>query len=328
MTHLNKDSSIDQMSIDQRINLLTHLNIMTPEIQKDREAIIDFCEHTRSSGETAIMVLDGAPFSGKTHTAKTLCNGTNLRQCAEKYTPNTVYHSISSFPSQASILRKILRELGVEKKDIPRASDQQADLIVEKLTANHTDLFIIDHVDTMLCRLNTISFEDLGLLAKIIEEAQLAAVLVVRDRFSKILTYHSSLDRMIKQWHKINTFAWNRLEKKRHFLKILDDLNRALPLREPSTLCKDKLSEAIFTVSDGLMGRIIPLVKFAAHLAIKRGVPCVNIELISEAYSRMSPANPPHGHLDSKALSQTVKSLSRYKPKAVIGINSLIKKSA
>ena len=54
-------------------------------------------------------------------------------------------------------------------------------------------------------------------------------------------------------------------------------------LIKDSSVDQMSIDHRIFTVTDGLMGRIIPLVKFAAHLAIKRDVPCMNIELISEA---------------------------------------------
>ena len=93
---------------------------------------------------------------------------------------------------------------------------------------------------------------------------------------------------------RLEPFSWKNKEGKSNFRKFLQMIDERLPLPIPTNLADPKLAQRIHFATGGNMNEIMLLIRAAAVLALKRDIPKIDLNLLSEVFEEILATNSPH----------------------------------
>ena len=163
-------------------------------------------------------------------------------------------------------------------------------------------------------------------IKNLIKTKHVACVLAgLEGEAEQVVDSNPQLARLFGDPIYLRPFEWN--DKKpntiKEFCTLLSEIEKKLPLRDPSNLHENKLAYRVFVATDGLMGYVMMLIREATLVALDRGQESLTIDLLAEAFDlelakeRRGLQNPFKGPLPNyKPISdRPVKLVKPVKPK-------------
>lgn len=126
-------------------------------------------------------------------------------------------------------------------------------------------------------------------LKELINETQVPVVLIGMP-YSECIFHGSDgnqLARRFKHRASLEPFSWKEQESIKEFRTVLLSLDNNLPLPERSHLHSMDTAFRIMYATDGIMDFVMRLVTYACENAIERDIPCLNNELLGEAFDEI-----------------------------------------
>ncbi|MBF6611711.1 MAG: TniB family NTP-binding protein [Chloroflexi bacterium] len=126
-------------------------------------------------------------------------------------------------------------------------------------------------------------------LKTVIKETRVACVLVgLKGEAEQVVFANPQLARLFGDPTVLYPFEWDvaRPDTIREFRTLLREIERALPLNRPSNLAGTDLAARCYAASEGLVGYLMALIRWAAGMALLEGRECLDAELLAVAFDQ------------------------------------------
>lgn len=93
----------------------------------------------------------------------------------------------------------------------------------------------------------------------------------------------------------LDPFGWGNEREKTEFRLFLREIEKLLPLPDPSRLPEETMSFRFYCATNGRVGKVMKVVRRAAELGIVRSLPKLDLDVLAEAYEeRLRHEQPNH----------------------------------
>ncbi len=175
----------------------------------------------------------------------------------------------------------------------PRPTSGTVVTLTDRLTRYLTDcqveLLVLDELQHFVDRNSRRVLEDASNWLKLLlKTTRVSCVLVgLQDEAELLLRANPQLARLFGDPYALDPFAWDDAapETIGEFRRVLAEIERLLPLAEPSHLAARDTARRLFVASGGSMGLLMALLRRAAHLALAQGREHLDEELLAAAYA-------------------------------------------
>lgn len=231
------------------------------KILQDFKQKLDYCE--RANLYQAMLVVGGTG-AGKTALALTMSNIAKRRfdrEDEEKTVRPCIQFAIPDPCTPFELSVSILQALGEHQ---PRARKNRAETIsaAEKmLRICEVKLVLIDNVQDIPERRGSRGIEMVGArLRNLIDASGALWVLLGTADASKVINGDEQLIRRVPYRAKLNYFGVKDKEQRNSFRNLLKEIDKWLPLSEPSCLQDPSITRPMFAATEGIFDRIVQLV--------------------------------------------------------------------
>jgi energy-coupling factor transporter ATP-binding protein EcfA2 len=246
-----------------------------PEVNRILKSFSERMEHCERSKKFQAMLIIGGTGAGKTTLAKlmkSVAMRRYSRQDDEKTICPVVQFAIPDPCTPYEISVAILRALGESN---PRARKSRADTIKAAelmLKQCEVKLVIIDNLQDIPARRGKRGIELVGArLRNLIDSSEALWVLLGTADALRVVNSDTQLIRRIAWRGQLNYFSVQGELNIATFTKLLLQIDRWLPLAEPSCLQDPSTVRAMYIASEGIFDRIIQLVDRAWFETVKMG---------------------------------------------------------
>jgi len=176
------------------------------------------------------------------------------------------------------------------------------DRLTRYLADCRVELLILDELQHFVDRASQRVLEDASNWLKLLlKTTRMACVLVGLEHEAELLLRaNAQLGRLFGDPYALAPFAWDddRPETIAEFRRALHEIERLLPLAEPSRLADRATARRLFAASGGTLGLLMALLRRAAHRALEEGRERLDAEVLEVAFAhrlagrRRGVANP------------------------------------
>lgn len=290
-----KGLDYSKMTIEERKQMVEHLYIIYPR-NRDILDEFEYCRrHAKVAAEAEGMLLEGSTGMGKT----TLCKYYMLnspRKVTEDGTFVPVLFAKVEVPaSPKSLVTTLLKALGDPIPD--KGSVVSQTIRLKGLIADcGTELIFLDEFQHFIDRdskkvLKTIS----DWLKNLMEDTKVPIILIGMPYSHAILDAEGNeqLQRRFSERISLEPFEWSNLEGRKNFRKFLQIIDEKLPLEERSNLSDTSMAFRFYLASNGVVSRVMKLVRRATVLTLELSKERVELDILSIAYDECLSANAP-----------------------------------
>ncbi len=151
------------------------------------------------------------------------------------------------------------------------------------------ELLILDELQHFVDRDNLRILQNASnWLKTFIKETKVACLLIgLQDDAEEVVNSNSQLYRLFGDPYVLAPFNWDEKNPdatKEVFRDFLREIEKLLPLKEPSHLAYYDTALRCFVASGGLMSYQMKLVRTATRLALERRKECLDLDLLSQAF--------------------------------------------
>lgn len=272
----NLDAKIDKILEDNWINYPKSVQIL-----KSLEMLLRFPKSNRMQN----LLIMGESNNGKTTIAKRFLekNPPYLEVHQEPVT-NHVYEIVvrpvimvqcPHIPHEKSLYYGILEQLNLPYRKTTRA-EYLKQIVIKAFVEMKVKVLILDEIHHILSGSPAKQREFLNLIKYISNEAKISIVALGTNEASYALKAEKQLD---TRFDKLIIPRWKNDDD---FLKLLATIERIIDLEKESDLTEPALSNEIHSLSYGILGEVIKIVKKAAILSLEAGENKITLKTIKE----------------------------------------------
>lgn len=272
----NLDAKIDKILEDNWINYPKSVQIL-----KSLEMLLRFPKSNRMQN----LLIMGESNNGKTTIAKRFLekNPPYLEVHQEPVT-NHVYEIVvrpvimvqcPHIPHEKSLYYGILEQLNLPYRKTTRA-EYLKQIVIKAFVEMKVKVLILDEIHHILSGSPAKQREFLNLIKYISNEAKISIVALGTNEASYALKAEKQLD---TRFDKLIIPRWKNDDD---FLKLLATIERIIDLEKESDLTEPALSNEIHSLSYGILGEVIKIVKKAAILSLESGENKITLKTIKE----------------------------------------------
>ena len=280
-----QNQHVDSPEKNLMLNQLHGMTIVTPAMRQALEEIEDFCTYYKSTDQPAAFLLSGSSKSGMTHTTRLCFNRINSGHNGKQTPSTSAYLKVPQYHAVHSMLDTTLYE--VINRANARPFRAKCYLFEKILQEKNTKYLFIDNVENAIDQNICQSSTNLKLIANIIDIVKLPTVLIARKEFIPDIIACGPLSQYVLQHHRMGKFNWSNYSDRKQFHRLLHEVNRALPDPLQIDLTGGNTPESFYYATNGLIGRVMQLVKLAARMAVKSNSVLITTDTLAQAYSKM-----------------------------------------
>jgi hypothetical protein len=241
------------------------------------------------AAEPPCMLLVGPAGAGKTTLAALYA-----RQYPAIFTETVTLRSVvmATTPSTANVhnlIMALLEALGDPGATKGSIGAKERRLIKYFKEICKVELLILDELQHFVDRdIQKILLNASNWLKTFIKETNVSCLLIgLQDDAEEVVNSNPQLARSFGDPYVLAPFDWDETkpdDTKEVFRQYLREIEKLLPLKEPSHLGHYDTALRCFAASGGIMSYQMKLVRTATRLALERGRECLDLDLLSQAF--------------------------------------------
>ena len=243
---------------------------------------------SQASNTADIMVLFGASGSGKTKIAKRFysqivsmaeCGGSHLR---------AIYLSVPSKCTPKSLAADLLEALGDPHADRGTLPNMTRRVItyIEELGVS---IVILDEFQHFVNSANEkVIYDAADWLKSITNHVNCPFLLVGLPSTLKVLSANEQLARRMTDQVQLDAMPYETDVDVKRFRTILALFAKELPFANADCIVHPDFSRSIQNATQGLIGRVVRLLRAACALALREGVGELTLDIFARAYDELS----------------------------------------
>jgi archaellum biogenesis ATPase FlaH len=246
-------------------------------------------EHLDRTEQSSAIAIIGGTGAGKSTLVKQLLKVAESRyveQCEERTLKPFIQLSIPVICNPYEISVSILEALG---EGAPRARRDKAATIAASgkfLKTCKVRLIVIDNLQDIPERRGKRGIEVIAAhLRNLIDASSALWVFLGTSAAVDVLHSNDQLLRRVAHRTNLNYFSVGDTASNKHFVMVLQQLDRWLPLAQPSCLTDPKVAGMIFVATEGIFDRIVKLLDRAWLEAVQAGTEVLDVDHLAAAYS-------------------------------------------
>ena len=155
-------------------------------------------------------------------------------------------------------------------------------------------------------------------LKNFISETRRAIVIIGLPKSEIILNADEQLERRFAAREELAPFDWNTSKGQTDFRTFLHQLDELMPFDQRSHLASPATALRFYYASRGIIGYVVPIVRYAAEFAIEEGSEKMDLSLFARAYSELKwSRNLPHGNPFEAEPQILEDEVSRFRPSSL-----------
>lgn len=177
-------------------------------------------------------------------------------------------------PFYESILKKLNTNISKQPNTLEK-------IVKKTLKRKHIETIIIDDIQNLLNIQNgDIIIDYINDIKTILNTCRIPIILIGREESRKLFTIDSQLK------NSFNIFEILPFKNDEEFRLFLEKYESNIPLRHPSNLKNSPLSDRIYELSNGNIGKITTIIKESAILAIENGEEKITLPIINTLHKQ------------------------------------------
>jgi len=284
-----------KMTIEERQHMVENLFVVYPRIRAILNKIAYCHQHAKIAAEPDGMLLEGVAGTGKT-TLGRYYSRAHPREVTEDGRVVRILTTKVEVPaSPKSLVSALLADLGDPLSD--KGSTVSQTIRLRKLMKDcGTELVVLDEFQHFIDRdskkvLKTIS----DWLKNLMDSTRTPVILMGMPYSHTILDAEGNeqLQRRFSTRISLEPFNWENHGDRQDFRKFLGTVDKNLPLNEWSNLSDLSTAFRFNLASDGVISRVMKVVRRAASIALELSKERLDLDVLSIAYEECLAANAP-----------------------------------
>src|SRR5450755_1163482 len=275
----------------ERLRWVEQMRVFYP-LWKDISEEIRRCHQMKIiAAEPQCMLLVGPSGAGKT----TLV-GSYAQQYPAIITDKVTLRPVvmATIPSQASISNleiALLRALGDPAATRGTIGAREYSLYRYFKEICNVELLILDELQHFVDRDNQkILLAASNWLKTFVKETKVSCILVgLQDEAEDVVDANPQLSRLFGDPYVLAPFEWDETRPKEtsdKFRVFLSELEKLLPLKEPSYLINYETALRCFAACDGIISYLMALIRRATYLALEKECEHLDLDFLSKAFTQ------------------------------------------
>ena len=283
---------VRRLSNSERLRWIEQIRIFYPLWREISEEIKRCHQMKTIAAEPQCMLLVGPPGAGKT----TLVSSYAQQHPAiitDKVTLRPVV--MATIPSEASVSNletALLRALGdpaAARGTIGAREHRLYKYFKEDMC--RVELLILDELQHFVDRDNQkILLAASNWLKTFVKETKVSCILVgLQDEAEDVVDANPQLARLFGDPYVLAPFEWDETRPKDtsdRFRIFLSELEKLLPLKEPSYLTNYETALRCFAACDGIVSYLMALIRRAAYLALEKECEHLDLDFLAKAFTQ------------------------------------------
>ena len=278
---------IRKLNSEDRMEYVSYIRILYPRAQKILKRIRYCMKANLHSADPKGIMLLGPAGAGKT-TLLEIILYEFPRQLTETGTIIPVIMAMIDSPATiGSLSSRLLQALGDPRyangtifKRMDRTEHLIDDCKVQMVMLDELQ-HVVDRESKKI--LQTVS----DAIKNLIKTKHVACVLAgLEGEAEQVVNSNPQLARLFSDPIYLGPFEWNDQKPNTilEFCTLLSEIEKKLPLRDPSKLHERHLAYRVFVATGGLMGYVMMLIREATLVALDRGQESLTIDLLAEVF--------------------------------------------
>ena len=279
------------MTDRERYALLHRLHITHPRLKsliQEIDSCASFAQQASPDTPHCLAIL-GEAGVGKTTFVQSWIQSATQRQSVSSNEPTALPYVYFALPANASakgVLASCLSALG--DPDPARGGEWvMMERLVKACCASSVRLLFIDELQRLLNReTGRVRLACVELLVHLVKQTKIPVVFLgSRWEAETIIRANPQLERRVGAPHILHPFEWNRSrpETLLEFRSLMRAIDHCLPF-DPSRLDEEEAAYRMYYATDGILGWIMKLIKYAAMKAIQAQEATLSRYRLAEAY--------------------------------------------
>jgi Cdc6-like AAA superfamily ATPase len=325
----NKHKDHTKMSIRERIRYIEEIIIIHPLFQKIFNAISECHERSKIMAEPQCFFITGKSGAGKSTLIKYYTSRYPRKITREGTIIPVLSSEILASATPKGIATGILLDLGDPLAD--RGTQIGQMIRVFKLVEEcKVELIILDEFQRLIDdKSNLVIKKSAELVRDLVTRTNVPVVLVGMPESDMILGANEQLKRRFTARRDLTPFKFHTDGDIMNFRKLLQLIDKKLPLSERSQLADPDMALRFYLASRGLISGVMKLVSKAAELAMEQDYEKIMLDHLAEAYEAISALGQENNNpflLDRKSLEKKREELIKGKEEDKVESKGGIKK--
>jgi len=275
----------------ERVPYVEHIRVLYPRWQAILAEIED-C-HTRHTiaAEPPCLLLVGPSGAGKTTLTESYAARFPARMTDTSIQRPVLHTTIPSTATIKNLAMELLYALGDPRYD-KGTIGSMSKRVVNFLSDSQVELLILDELQHFVDRDSQKVLQNASNWLKTLikdHELKMACVLVgLEHEANQVVDANPQLARLFGDAFVLDPFTWDEGTPAtiQEFRILLKELEKLLPLNEPSHLVNRERAWRCFVASNGIISYLMALIRRATSLALKRGQEHLDDTLLAEAFDQ------------------------------------------
>ncbi len=280
-----------KLSKAERLRWVEQIRVFYP-LWKEISKEIQRCHQMKAmAAEPQCMLLVGPSGAGKSTII-----GSYARQYPAIFTDKVTLRPVvmATIPSQASISNleiALLRALGDPAATRGTIGAREYRLYRYFKEMCNVELLILDELQHFVDRDNQkILLAASNWLKTFVKETKVSCVLVgLQDEAEDVVDANPQLARLFGDPYVLAPFEWDETKPEAtrdKFCIFLSELEKLLPLKEPSYLVNYEMALRCFAACDGVISYLMALIRRATYLALEKECEHLDLDFLSKAFTQ------------------------------------------
>jgi hypothetical protein len=264
-------SKFVSMTIKQKIDAIHRIKIKHPKIRFILKKMERCHKSSERAGDPEHLFITGNQGLGKTTLCKIYLKRYPRIQCNTDDRIPVLYARTPPLASIKNLASTLLAVIGDPKAD--KGTTLNMTTRLRKYVTNcGIKLIILDEFQHFSIRSTQANlYKTADWLKSFIEDTNTPLALIGLPESKQILTENRQLNRRFYHRCEILPYDWHNPLDKKDFHGLLYTIDQSLPFTDPLNLASGDMPARFFFASDGIIGNLMKLIRFAAQVAVENG---------------------------------------------------------